>query len=116
MPETPHSPSKAASDALAAVERYRRHVRRLCTHWMDLELYHLVSHELEEVRRSCQQVPVLSGPWVAVLIAHAELMHALWQASGTPAASGQPTRERLLARVEQSLAGLEAACIKLAGP
>ena len=113
MPEAPHSPSKAAGDALAAAEAYRRDVRELCTRWMDAELYHQVSQELEQVRRGCLGTPALSGPWVAVLIAHAELMHALWQASSTPPDSGQATRERLLQRLEDSLAALQAACMRL---
>ena len=115
MPETPHSPSEAASEALAAVERYRRYVRQLCTHWTDADLYHLASQELEQVRRSCRGAPALSGRWVAVLIAHAELMHALWQAPGTPPDSGRPLRERLLGRLDESLAALQAACMKLVG-
>jgi hypothetical protein len=115
MSEPSPSVPQAARDLLAVLERYGLHVGRLTGRWMDTELYHTVALEIDAIRHACQRLPGLSSPWVALLIAHAELMHALWQASGAPAGSPGTERHRLLAQVHEQLRRLEVQCMKLAG-
>ena len=47
--------------------------------WLDMDLYHRVSDEVEEIRGYAAALPQLSVPWVELLIAHAELVHSLWR-------------------------------------
>src|SRR5262245_5214339 len=125
-PEGPHSPTlpgrttmsgsaypipQAAREALAALERYQLHLRQLATRWVDAELYHHISVDVQEVRRCCHEVPVLSSGWVALLIAHAELSQALWRAAHP--ASAPEERQRLLGNVFECIAELERQCMGL---
>jgi hypothetical protein len=105
------STPQAASEALAALERYQLHVTRLAGNWLDMDLYHSVSADIEQVRRSCHGVPHLAGPWVNLLIAHAELMHALWRGS-RPGGSGEQ-RQELLARTRAACLSLQDVCMQL---
>jgi hypothetical protein len=106
---------EAARDLLAVLERYGLHVGKLTGRWMDAELYHTVSVDLDAIRHACQRMPGLSSPWIGLLIAHAELMHELWQASSAPAGSPMTERHRLLAKLHEQLRLLQAQCTKLAG-
>jgi len=114
MPSTRPVPP-AAADLLAALERYARHVAQLTTRWMDAELYNTVSEDVDAVRRGCQSLPGLNSAWVGLLIAHAELMHALWQAASTPREAGAAERQRLLAKVQEDVRNLQALGMRLAG-
>lgn len=102
-------------EALAALERYQLHLRQLATRRLDAELYHAVSLDIQEVRRCCHALPALSAPWVALLIAHAELSQALWRSS-QPDAPAPEHRERLLARVLEAVGALQHRCMELPGP
>lgn len=75
---------EAARQVLASLERYQLHLRRLVSHWLDAELYHTVSLDMQALRSSCHALPAVSSQWVALLIAHAELVQALWR-DGQPA-------------------------------
>jgi hypothetical protein len=99
MPGTSPSTPQAASQALAATESYTLHVRQLVTNWRDTGLYHSVSLDMQEVRRCCQRVPALSAPWVALLLAHTELMQSLWRSGQPQAILDAAERQRLLAQV-----------------
>lgn len=112
MPSTPTVPP-AADALLAALEHYGSRVTQLTTRWKDAELYHAVSQEVDTVRHACESLPGMEPAWVALLIAHAELMHALWQAPGDEAAAAE--RQRLLARVQQEVRGLQAMAMRVAG-
>ena len=103
---------QAAREALAALERYQLHVRQLVGNSLDMGVYHTVSVDIEQVRRSCQGVPHLSGPWVALLIAHAELMHALWRGS-RPAEPPSQERQDLLARTGDACMRMQDICMQL---
>jgi hypothetical protein len=111
MSASPNSAAQAAAETLAALDRYQLHVSQLAGRWLDAELYRTVSADLEAVRRCCQQLPALSAGWVSLLIAHAELMHALWQASKSNAKSGQPERQRLLDQVQERVRAIHTACM-----
>lgn len=110
------SDAQAASDTLAALERYRLHVTKLTARWMDAELYHTVSLELDKVRHCCHALPQLSGAWVALLIAHAELVAGLWQTSDRPAVERQSDHQRLLGHLLECGDALQAQCMKLLAP
>lgn len=114
MPSTPTVPP-AVDELLAALERYASHVAQLTGRWMDAELYHTVSQDVDAVRRGCQGLPGADSAWIALLIAHAELMHALWQASSQPAREGSVERGRLLAKVQGDVAALQGIAMRLAG-
>lgn len=116
MTATPIPPSQAAGDTLAAVERYQQHVRKLVDNWMDMELYHAVSGDVEQVRRCCQRLAPLSGPWVALLIAHAELVHGLWRSSQAGSTVTDAQRQKLLAVVDTRVQELRAACAAYVQP
>lgn len=109
-------PPQAAGDTLAALERYQSHLRQLVTRWMDMELYRTVSADLEQVRHCCQQMPQLSAGWVGLLIAHAELAHALWDSSRAGSKVTAPERQRLLAQAEARIHALQALCMDLLSP
>jgi hypothetical protein len=77
-----------ALQAAACLARYERHVRRLATTWLDMDLYLTVSREVDEIRLICGALPQVAVPWTALLISHADLVHALWrtgQREGVPA-------------------------------
>jgi hypothetical protein len=61
-----------------ALARYERHVRTLAATWLDMDLYNIVSGEIDEIRRYCAALPDVGVPWSALLVSHAELIHALW--------------------------------------
>jgi len=75
-----HAPALRAMALQVAMTlaRYERHVRRLATTWLDMELYRTVSQEIDEVRLSCAAIPELTAPWTALLVSHADLVYALW--------------------------------------
>ena len=62
-----------------ALARYERHVRKLAVTWLDMELYGIVSDEVDAVRNCCGGIPELGVAGIALLISHAELIHALWR-------------------------------------
>lgn len=68
-----------AIETAAALARYERHVRRLASTWLDMDLYHMVSREIDEIRRNCALLPQASVACSELLISHAELIHALWR-------------------------------------
>jgi hypothetical protein len=115
MPGTPPPTPQHGREALAALERYQLHVRQLATRRLDAELYHAVSLDIQEVRRCCHALPQLSAPWVALLIAHAELSQALWRSS-QPEGPGPEQRERLLGRALDAVRELQQRCMDLVGP
>jgi hypothetical protein len=89
-----------ALEVAAALDAYERHVRQLVSSWLDMDLYHAVSGEIDAVRSLCAALPELSLPWVSLLVSHAELVHCLWR-STQPAA--RPVSGELQARLEEHL-------------
>ena len=113
MPSTSSVPP-AADALLAALERYALHVTQLTGRWSDAQLYHAVSEDVEAVRQGCHILPGLATAWITLLIAHAELMHALWQAGSQPGEAGAAERRRLLAKVQEDVRSVQAAAMRLA--
>ena len=114
MSGAPPSLPQPARDALAALERYQLHLRQLAT-GPDPEQYHRVSLAIQEVRHCCHAVPTLSAPWIALLIAHAELSQALWRAALPQGAPPLDERQRLLSQVLERVHALQAQCMELVG-
>jgi hypothetical protein len=102
-----------ALQAAAALARYERHVRRLAATWLEMELYATVSAEIDEIGRACAQLPDVQVSWVALLVSHTELVHALWRV-GKPSLevddSSLALREHL-----QCIDALARRCLRLAG-
>ena len=84
-PGEPAAIRASALSAAAALASYERHVRRLAATWLDMELYRLVSSEVDAIGRACAHLPSVHVPWVALLVSHAELVHALWRSDGQSA-------------------------------
>lgn len=102
-----------ANELLAALERYRRDVKQLAAHWQDAQLYRVVSQHSEEIRRCSRALPVVSAQWVGLLIAHAELLQALWRSSQPQSPVTGVERERLLAIVLGRAHELQERCMAL---
>lgn len=113
MAGTPHSASQQASDTLAALESYQGQVRRLIARPHDAELYQAVSTAMDAVRGHCRELPGATGAWIGLLIAHAELVQALWRAADAAASA---EREQLLGQVVQRVRDLQRLCMDLLGP
>ncbi len=103
-----------ANELLAALERYQRNVKQLAAHWRDAELHRIVSQHSEEIRRGCRALPAVSAQWVGLLIAHAELLQALWRSGDPRFPMTAADRERLLAAALEHVHELQQACMTLA--
>jgi hypothetical protein len=105
----------AANRTLVALELYAHDARKLAGSWRDLELHARVSRELDDLRHCCHDLPTVSVQWIALLIAHAELMHCLWRTtrpeSGTTAMHRQLHLERLIVCAQS----LRTACVRAGG-
>lgn len=87
-----------ASQLIDALDRYEHDVQTLADTWLDMDCYREVSDRIETIRGYCAALPRLSAPWVALLIAHADLVHCLWRSQALPraerAAAVRPSRAR----------------------
>lgn len=111
-----HFPAMRATamQVATALARYERHVRALAATWLDMELYAEVSQEIDEIKVCCAALPQLAVPWTALLVSHAEMIHALWQGAGSDAPA---TREETQRRLDEHLACIDALarrCVRLA--
>lgn len=93
-----------AIETAMGLARYERHVRRLVDTWVDMELYQTVSSEIDHIRTCCGPLPQVAVPWTALLISHAELVHALWQSMDDPAGARAPAVQ---ARLQEHLACID---------
>ena len=86
-----------AYQLVAALDRYELDTARMVDAWPDMDLYHEVSAQLEEIRMYCVPVTGVRVQWVDLLIAHAELVHVLWRVQygrqTEDASDLQPVRE-----------------------
>jgi len=103
----------SALSAAAALASYERHVRRLATTWLDMELYRIVSAEVDAIGRACAQLPSVHVPWAALLASHAELVHALWRTGGKSTDLGGC--EEALHEHLQCIDALARRCLRVAG-
>lgn len=97
-----HFPAMRATamQVATALARYERHVE--------------VSQEIDEIKVCCAALPQLAVPWTALLVSHAEMIHALWQGAGSDAPA---TREETQRRLDEHLACIDALarrCVRLA--
>lgn len=109
-----------ALDAVAlqlarALEDYEAATAAMVAAWPDMELYRSVSGQVERIRMYSGALPALSVQWVELLIAHAELVHLLWQTQYGKAAtdSAQVTVRR--ERHSGCVRALRSRCLSLAG-
>jgi hypothetical protein len=75
-----HTQEAVALQLIAALADYEADVKLLCGSWLDMEHYQSVSQQVDDLRMYAAALPRVSVQWVAVLISHAELIHALWKA------------------------------------
>jgi hypothetical protein len=78
------APQARALDAIAfqlaaALDAYDVTFESLMRNWPDIDLYHSASASMDELRMYSAALPQLSVQYVSLLIAHAELVHALWK-------------------------------------
>jgi hypothetical protein len=83
----------------AALARYEDEVGALTASWPDQERYEGVSARVDEIRLYAGELPEVSVGWIAVLISHAELVHALWQ-GGDQARQSEAVRELVREHVD----------------
>lgn len=107
-------PQATANAALAILERYRRDVRALATAFLDVELYHRVQGDVDQLRHACADLPQVSLQWVEVLISHAELLHCLWTSGEPDSPVGAEERQVKLQRHLQRVDSLMLGCLRLA--
>jgi len=100
--------------AAAALASYERHVRCLAATWLDMDLYHKVSAEIDAIGQVCARLPGAQVPWVALLVSHAELVHALWRTSATPSLDSQDSTHALQEHLH-CIDALARRCMRLAG-
>ena len=79
--------------------------------WSQREQYKRVSDEFDMVRMLKGALPELSVAMVEVLIAHVELMSALWNSTAL-AKSGSAVLEGLRSRHRSAVEGMRARCLR----
>ena len=95
----------------AALESYQQDMDSLDDPWSQREQYKRVSDEFDMVRMLKGALPELSVAMVEVLIAHVELMSALWNSS--PAAKGgSAPLESLRSRHRSAVESMRARCLR----
>lgn len=69
-----------AFQLVAALEQYGQDVQTLVRQWhaeQDMELYAVVSRQVDDIRNYSAALPKVAAQWLTVLISHTELMHGL---------------------------------------
>lgn len=97
----------AAEDLGTWLGTYEAHVRQLVFTWLDMDLYHTVSAEIDAIRSLCADLPELSVPWVALLVSHAELVHCLWRRGQPGQRPGSGELQQRMQEHLQCIAALE---------
>lgn len=69
-----------ASELSRVLDRYQADVDELVSHKLETPVHRRVSDDIDRIRRCSSPVPELSVPAAAVLIAHSEVIYALWRA------------------------------------
>lgn len=97
----------------AALDQYERDVARLVESWLDVDLYHAVTGHVSRVRSFASALPQVSVPWVELLIAHSELVHALWRLRFAQDGTDRGMPADVLARHAASVAAMRTHCLRL---
>lgn len=103
-----------AVQLLSALGEYADGVAQLVQGWSaepDMEHYARVSRQIDGIRDLCSLLPLVTVQWAAILISHAELMHALWRVSQSPAS--EPPPEERLEHHRAALASLQCKCRRM---
>src|SRR4051794_22413253 len=101
-----------ALQAAAALARYERHVRTLAGTWLDMELYEQVSGEIDDIKSLCAGMPEVTMAWSALLVSHAELIHALWKDAHRANPVGEDPADLLLAEHLACIRALSRRCLR----
>ena len=100
-----------AARLAAALDQYDQQRTEMLRTWLDMEVYAAVSKLVDEMRPSCNRLPLLSAPWAAFLISHSELVFRLWRAgSGN---SGSPEVQACAREHAACLRNLRQSCARL---
>lgn len=101
----------------AALEKYEADTAAMVAAWPDMELYRGVSEQVETIRMYSSALPAASVQWVELLIAHADLVHLLWQTQyanpGTTAGRAQLAARR--DRHSDCVLALRNRCLRIVG-
>ena len=117
MPASPAPASEAIASRLAAgLDDYQQGVDALVDAWPDPERYRAVTGQLDAIRKDAALLPQVRVLWVELLIAHAELMHALWALLARRSEAALFHVEELRIRHAECVAGLRRRCLVLALP
>ena len=92
----PTSLNAMAVELCMALDRYEQDVEDLVRGWPDPARYRRVTEGMEHVRTASAFLPRLSISFIALLIAHAELMQSLWDSRDAkqPSEAVWPTVEQ----------------------
>lgn len=104
----------SARETVRVLARYERHIRRLASTWLDMELYQTVSEEIDDIKGHCSLVPQLALPWAALLVSHADLVHALWRSGQRTGADPAPEVAAKLAEHLACIDSLARRCLRVA--
>jgi hypothetical protein len=94
----------------ATIDSYEQHVEELLAAWPDMERYRTVSESIEEIRRYASALPAVSVQFVALLIAHTELVHALWKQTNDPGHAANPALAPAREQHGECIAALRQKC------
>jgi hypothetical protein len=108
----PTPQSAVAFQLSAALESYQGHVDALMNPWRDHERYEAVNRRLREVRKLKGALPQLSVAMVEIVIAHVELMEALWDASRRMAGEEMGRLRMLRERHAAAVQSMRTQCLR----
>jgi hypothetical protein len=94
----------------AAVESYEHQVEALLAAWPDMERYRTVTESIEDIRRYAAVLPTVSVQFVALLIAHTDLVHALWKQTNDAAGRDSGALQAVRDQHRDSVAALRHKC------
>src|SRR5205823_1607373 len=72
-----------ASRLISVLDRYATDMETLVQTWLDLEKFAQVTREVEQIHIFCATLPQVGRQWAGLVIAHTELVHALWKGAET---------------------------------
>lgn len=99
----------------AALDPYDRDAAAMVAGWPDMDLYRSVGEQVEKIRMYSNALPAAGVQWVELLIAHAELMHLLWQGQSGGTADGLAQVAARRDRHAACVLALRHRCLQLVG-
>ncbi len=97
----------------AALESYQSDFDDMVQSWHDPQRYAAVNRRLEDIRMYRGALPQLSADMVEVLIAHVELVHALWDATLRPSQAAAAKIQRLREPLHRKVECMRSKCLRL---